>query len=87
MPDGTARLYRLRAGDSIRSVAAVAGTTPLKLMEFNPYLDPTALTAGQVLTLPPPSRPALWPFTAGLLHKAGPLEPGPAHALTTPGSA
>jgi len=47
-------------------VAQGHGTTPLKLMELNPYVDPTALVAGQALNLPP-VRASLWPFVARLL--------------------
>lgn len=61
----TAR-HRLRAGESIRSVARDYGTTPLRLMELNPYIDPTSLVAGQELNLPP-SQASLWPFLARLL--------------------
>ena len=58
--------HRLRAGESIRSVARDYGTTPLKLMELNPYIDPTALVVGQELNLPSPQA-SLWPFLARLL--------------------
>ena len=69
MPDITRARHTLRAGESIRSVARLHGTTPLKLMELNPYLDPTALAAGQQLNLPPASRASLWPFLMGLFMK------------------
>ena len=66
MPERAPARHRLRAGESIRSVARAHGTTPLKLMELNPYADPTALKAGQELNLPPSHAP-LWPFLARLL--------------------
>jgi hypothetical protein len=66
MPETTNARHILRAGESIRSVARLYGTTPLRLMELNPYVDPTALVAGQALILPPVSRVSLWPFVAGL---------------------
>ncbi len=69
MPDLTRARHTLRAGESIRSVARRYGTTPLKLMELNPYLDPTALRAGQQLNLPPPGRASLWPFLMGLFYR------------------
>lgn len=69
MPNSTRARHTLRAGESIRSVARRYGTTPLKLMELNPYLDPTALAAGQELNLPPASRASLWPFLMGLYHR------------------
>ena len=47
MPEMTNPRHKLRAGESIRSVAAERCTTPLRLMELNPYVDPTALRAGQ----------------------------------------
>ena len=69
MPEMTNPRHKLRAGESIRSVAAERGTTPLKLMELNPYVDPTALRAGQEILLPPRARASLWPFLAGLLFR------------------
>ena len=63
MPETRPARHRLRAGESIRSVARDYGTTPLRLMELNPYADPTALVAGQELNLPP-SEARLWPFLA-----------------------
>ena len=66
MPERAPARHILRAGESIRSVARGHGTTPLKLMEWNPYVDPTALVAGQELNLPP-ARASLWPFVARLL--------------------
>ena len=66
MPERAPARHILRAGESIRSVAQDRGTTPLKLMELNPYVDPTALVAGQALNLPP-ARASLWPFVARLL--------------------
>jgi LysM repeat protein len=66
MPERAPARHRLRAGESIRSVALEHGTTPLKLMELNPYVDPTALVAGQELNLPP-ARASLWPFLAHLI--------------------
>jgi hypothetical protein len=64
----TAR-YTLRAGQSLRSAASLLGITPLRLMEYNPYLDPTALCAGQSILIPPAPRAMLWPFTAWLLKR------------------
>lgn len=66
MPETMCARHILRAGESIQSVARFYGTTPLRLMELNPYLDPTALKAGQALILPPPVRALLWPFVARL---------------------
>ncbi len=66
MPETRTARHRLRAGESIRSVARDHGTTPLRLMELNPYVDPTALVAGQELNLPPPQA-SLWPFLARLV--------------------
>jgi hypothetical protein len=66
MPETRNARHRLRAGESIRSVARDHGTTPLRLMELNPYVDPTALVAGQELNLPS-SKPSLWPFLARLV--------------------
>ncbi len=69
MPERAGPRHLLRAGESIRSVARRYGTTPLKLMELNPYVDPTALSAGQEILLPPRARASLWPFLAGLLFR------------------
>ena len=69
MPETTNARHILRAGESIRSVARRYGTTPLKLMELNPYVDPTALTAGQELNLPKASRASLWLFLMGLFYR------------------
>ncbi len=76
MPEMTNPRHKLRAGESIRSVAAERGTTPLKLMELNPYVDPTALRAGQELNLPP-ARASLWPFLARLIWNRKPSSRAP----------
>ncbi|MEA4897014.1 MAG: LysM peptidoglycan-binding domain-containing protein [Christensenellaceae bacterium] len=49
------RTYTVRPGDSIARIAQAAGTTPGELMDRNPYVDPDALTIGQVLCLPEPT--------------------------------
>ena len=76
MPERAPARHTLRAGESIRSVARLHGTTPLKLMELNPYLDPSAMRAGQVLNLPP-SRAPLWPFIARFLWRTSRAEQPP----------
>jgi hypothetical protein len=75
MPETKPFRHRLRAGESILKVAAARGVTPLKLMELNPYIDPTALREGQELNLPPPDSAKLWPFLAGLLVRRSPHSP------------
>jgi LysM repeat protein len=54
--------HLVSAGESVRLVARRYGVTPLKLMELNPYLDPTALRAGQEILLPPRAKAPPWPF-------------------------
>ena len=75
MPEKRTYRHRLRAGESIRQVAAARGVTPLRLMEMNPNIDPTALREGQELNLPTPERAKLWPFLAGLLFRRSPRSP------------
>jgi LysM repeat protein len=41
------RVYRVRAGDTLESIAARFDTTTDKLLELNPTLDPLALQPGQ----------------------------------------
>jgi len=76
MPERAPAKHTLRAGESIRSVAYLHGTTPLKLMELNPYTDPSALKVGQALNLPPSHAP-LWPFLARLLWRTPRAEQPP----------
>ncbi len=75
MPETKPFRHRLRAGESIRQVAAARGVTPLRLMEMNPYIDPTALREGQELNLPTPEKAKLWPFLAGLFFRRSPRSP------------
>jgi len=87
MPERALMRHRIKAGESIRSVATLRGTTPLRLMELNPYVDPTALVAGQELNLPPAFRAALWPFTARLSYEERKYATGPPRQGTAGGAA
>jgi LysM repeat protein len=44
---GGARLYRVRAGDTLEGIAARFGTSVERLLELNPRVDPVALSVGQ----------------------------------------
>jgi LysM repeat protein len=50
-PNGA--LYAARPGDSFASIARAFGVRPGALADQNPYVDPTALAAGQILCVPP----------------------------------
>ena len=39
--------YRVRAGDTLESIAAQSGTSVEQLLELNPGIDPVALRIGQ----------------------------------------
>jgi LysM repeat protein len=39
--------YRVRAGDTLESIAAQSGTSVEELLELNPGIDPVALRIGQ----------------------------------------
>ena len=39
--------YRVRAGDTLESIASQSGTTVERLLELNPGIDPVALRIGQ----------------------------------------
>ncbi|MGI6184579.1 MAG: LysM peptidoglycan-binding domain-containing protein [Candidatus Fimadaptatus sp.] len=63
-------LYRVRRGDTFASIAAAHGITVARLSELNPYADPAALQAGQLLCVPenrpvtpiaPPGQPPVYP--------------------------
>jgi LysM repeat protein len=41
------RVYRVRSGDTLESIAARFDTTTTRLLELNPNLDPLALQPGQ----------------------------------------
>ncbi|MBD0338305.1 MAG: LysM peptidoglycan-binding domain-containing protein [Thermoleophilia bacterium] len=41
------RFYRVRAGDTLESIASQNGTTVERLLELNPGIDPVALRIGQ----------------------------------------
>lgn len=43
---------RVRAGQSLLDVAREAGVPPLRLLELNPYLDPTELVEGLPILVP-----------------------------------
>lgn len=44
---GERRFYRVRAGDTLESIAERNGTTVEQLLELNPGIDPVALSIGQ----------------------------------------
>ena len=41
------RTYRVKAGDTLESIAQQTGTTVARLEQLNPGIDPTALQVGQ----------------------------------------
>ena len=45
------RFYRVRAGDTLESIAERHNTTVEELLELNPQIDPLALTVGQRLRI------------------------------------
>ena len=44
--------YQIEAGDSLASVARRFATTPLRLLELNPFLDPAELIEGMLVRVP-----------------------------------
>ena len=78
------RVYRVRRGDTLSSIAARFGTTPGAIARINGIRNPHAIRAGRRLRLPPsatvrPSTPA-GPSPA----RSGPQQPAPAgRALVT----
>ena len=47
------RFYRVRAGDTLESIAARFETTTARLLELNPGIDPLALSPGQRIRVRP----------------------------------
>lgn len=67
-------LYRVQRGDTFASIAAAHGITVARLSELNPYVDPAALQAGQLLCVPenrpvppiaPPGQQPVYPDVPG----------------------
>lgn len=52
LPCGSEAFYIVKAGDTFFSVARALGVSPGALAAQNPYADPSALTAGEVLCVP-----------------------------------
>jgi LysM repeat protein len=48
-----AALYTIESGDTLESIAAAYGTTVEELLRLNPGIDPTNLTIGQQIQVPP----------------------------------
>lgn len=51
-PSGTYRTYRVRAGDTLTTIAARFGTTVKAIAELNGIADPSRIRIGQVLRIP-----------------------------------
>lgn len=64
------RVVRVRAGDTVAGLAAQYGTTPAAIAAANPALDPQALPAGRLVTVPLgfPVVPVDIPFTSRVLR-------------------
>jgi LysM repeat protein len=45
--------YTIESGDTLESIAAAYGTTVEELLRLNPGIDPTNLTVGQRIRVPP----------------------------------
>jgi LysM repeat protein len=45
--------YTIQSGDTLESIAAAYGTTVEELLRLNPGIDPTSLTIGQRIQVPP----------------------------------
>jgi LysM repeat protein len=45
--------YTIESGDTLESIAAAYGTTVEELLRLNPGIDPTSLTVGQRIRVPP----------------------------------
>ncbi len=45
--------YTIESGDTLESIAAAHGTTVEELLRLNPGIDPTNLTIGQRIRVPP----------------------------------
>ena len=45
------RFYRVKSGDLLETIAAEFNTTPERLLELNPDIDPQALQVGQRIRL------------------------------------
>ena len=43
---------RVQAGDSLASIAGACHTTPARLLELNPFIDPAELIEGMPLIVP-----------------------------------
>ena len=50
-PDGEAKTYTVRAGDNFGTIAERTGVSVEELQEFNPTVDPQALTVGEKIKL------------------------------------
>ena len=46
-------VYTIETGDTLESIAAAYGTTVEELLRLNPGIDPTSLTIGQRIQVPP----------------------------------
>ena len=47
------RLYIIQSGDSVSSIAARFGVTSARILELNPYIDPSNLIVNQPICIPP----------------------------------
>lgn len=45
--------YTIESGDTLESIAGAYGTTVEELLRLNPGIDPTSLTVGQRIQVPP----------------------------------
>lgn len=50
---GPEAFYTVESGDTLESIAAAYGTTVEELLRLNPGIDPTSLTIGQRIQVPP----------------------------------
>ena len=51
-PETPTRVYVVRSGDTLATIAEANGTTVARLLELNPGIDPVALTVGSRIRVP-----------------------------------
>ncbi|MED4354064.1 LysM peptidoglycan-binding domain-containing protein [Schinkia azotoformans] len=50
------RLYKIKAGDTLWSIAIRYNTTAYNIISANPQIDPNRLSIGQIITIPSPNK-------------------------------